>query len=134
MGSMIYFLTDQQRKQNAIDHINQLPDGNKWEVLVQERKNKRRLAQNRLYWMWVKPLANHFGYTDDQMHEELKYAFIGEETWTNRKGKTRVRPISTTTLSVEEFVNYLNKIDMLARRFNVHLPHPDDYLFAMMRD
>lgn len=131
---MIFFLIDHDRKSNCKDYIDSLPNGDKWEVVIQERKKKRRLSQNRLYWLWVKPLAEYFGYTDDQMHDELKYAFIGEEAWTNRKGQVRSRPLSTTTLTVKEFAEFLNKIDLLARRFNINLPMPDDYLFAMMRD
>ena len=85
-------------------------------------------------WMWLPYLAEHFGYTKDQMHDELKYAFIGEEAWTNRKGQVRTRPISTTTLTVKEFSEYLNKIDLLARRFDITLPYPDDLLFCLMRE
>lgn len=131
---MIFNIIDKDRKDNCISCIKKLKEGDKWEVVIQERKNKRRLSQNRLYWMWIPYLADHFGYTKDQMHDELKYAFIGEETWTNNKGKIRTRPISTTTLSVEEYVHYLNKIDLLARKFQIQLPQPDDYRFAMMRE
>lgn len=131
---MIYFLIDDNRKKTAIEHINKLPSGDKWEVVIRERKKKRSLSQNNLLHMWIPYLAEYFGYTDEQMKEELKYAFIGEEAWTNRKGQVRSRPISTTTLSVKEFAEFLNKVDLLARKFNINLPMPDDYLFAMMRD
>jgi hypothetical protein len=131
---MIFFLIDNDRKSNCKDYIDSLPNGDKWEVVIQERKNKRSLAQNRLLHMWLPYLAEHFGYQPEQMKDELKYAFIGEETWTNSKGKERTRPLSTTTLTVKEFAVFLNKIDLLARRFNINLPMPDDFLFAMMRD
>lgn len=131
---MIFNITDKQRKDNCSKFIQSLPEGNKWEVVIQERKNKRRLSQNRLMWMWIPLLADYFGYTNAQMHEELKYAFIGAEAWTNRKGVVRWRPISTTTLTVKEFAEYLNKIDIMAVKFDVELPHPDDYLFCMERE
>jgi len=131
---MIFNITDSQRKDNCKKFIDSLDEGDKWEVVIQERKNKRRLSQNRLMWLWIPYLSEHFGYTKDQMHVELKYAFIGEESWTNRKGQVRSRPISTTTLTVKEFAEYLNKIDLLARRFDIELPQPDDYLFCMMRE
>lgn len=131
---MIFFLIDHDRKSNCKDYIDSLPNGDKWEVVIQERKNKRSLAQNRLLHMWLPYLAEHFGYQLEQMKDELKYAFIGEETWTNSKGKVRTRPISTTTLTVKQFAEFLNKIDLLARWYNINLPMPDDFLFAMMRD
>ncbi len=131
---MIYLLLDQKRKQNAIDHISKLPEGDKWEVVIQEYKKKRTLAQNRLMFMWLPFLAEHFEYTVDQMHEELKYAFIGEEAWTNRKGVSRVRPISTTTLKVKEMAEYLTKIEVLANANDIKLPIPFDYEFSMMRE
>ncbi len=85
-------------------------------------------------WLWLPYLADHFGYTEDQMHEELKYAFIGEEAWTNRKGVVRSRPLSTTTLKVKGMVEYLTKIEVLANSNDIKLPIPDDYKYSMMRD
>ena len=132
---MIYLLSNQKNKQDAINYILSLPDDGKHEVVVQEYKKKRSLAQNRLYWSWLPFLAKHFGYSDDEMHEELKYAFIGEEAWTNRKGVVRSRPLSTTTLKTKEMAEYLTKIEVLADSNDITLPKPYEiYEFAMMRD
>lgn len=131
---MIYLLANQRARQEAINYILTLPDDGKFEVVIQEYKKKRSLAQNRLMWSWLPFLAKHFGYTDDKMHDELKYAFIGEEAYTNRKGVVRVRPISTTTLKVKEFAEYLTKIEVLAGNNDIILPIPHDFSFAMMRD
>ena len=131
---MIYLLANQGIKQNAINYILTLPDDGKFEVVIKEYKKKRSLAQNRLYWLWLPYLAKHFGYTDDEMHDELKYAFIGEESYTNRKGVVRFRPISTTTLKVKEFAEFLTKIEVLANNNDVILPMPHDFQFAMMRE
>ena len=131
---MIYLLLDQERKQNAINHILTLPDGDKWEVVIQEYVKKRSAAQNRLYHMWKKPIAECCGYTLDEMHDELKYSFIGSYTYTNRKGVERERPLSTRSLSIPDFVILLNKIEDLAGKLKVTLPIPHDYNFAMMRE
>lgn len=128
---MIYLLDDPKRKQEAINYILGL-EGNKWEVVIQEHKRKRSLSQNRLMWMWIPYLAKNFGYSDDEMHEELKYAFIGEQSYTNRKGIKRVRPKSTTDLKTKEMAEYLTKIEILANNHDVILPIPHDYGFAMM--
>jgi len=128
---MHYLLIDEQRRQNVIEHINKLGTGEKWEVVIQEYKKKRTLAQNRLYWMWLPYFSKHFGYTDDEMHDELKYAFIGEEVYTNRKGVTRTRPQSTTKLKVKEMAEYLIKMEVLADNNDIKLPMPHDYSLAM---
>jgi hypothetical protein len=131
---VIYLLANQKAKQDAINYILTLPDDGKYEVVVREYKKKRSLSQNNLYHMWKPYLAKHFGYTDDEMHDELKYAFIGEEAYTNRKGVVRVRPLSTTSLKVKEFATFLTKIEVLADNHNIILPIPHDYSLAMMRD
>ena len=131
---MIYLLANQKNKQDAINYILTLPDDGKFEVVVQEYKKKRSLAQNRLYHMWKPYLAKHFGYAAEEMHEELKYAFLGEQVWTNRKGVVRSKPISTTTLKVEGMVEFLTKIEVLAETHDIKLPIPHDYGYAMMRD
>ena len=131
---MIYLLIDEKRKQNAIDHIKKLPESDKWEVVIQEYKKKRSLAQNRLYWMYLPYLADHFGYSKDDMHDELKYHFIGEEHYIGRKGVARIRPKSTTKLNVKQMVEYLTKIELLAQDNDIKLPIPDDYKFCLMRE
>ncbi len=131
---MIYLLANQGIKQNAINYILTLPDDGKFEVVIKEYKKKRSLAQNRLYWLWLPYLAKHFGYTDDEMHDELKYAFIGEETYTNRKGIERIRPKSTTKLKTKDMAEYLTKIEVLANANEIILPMPQDLNYAMMRE
>jgi len=131
---MIFNITDSQRKDDCKKFIDSLDEGDKWEVVIQERVKQRTKAQNRLYWSWVKPIADYCGYTKKQMHYELRLKFLGEESWTTNKGEVRSEPISTTDLTVEEFAEFLNKIDLLARKFNIVLPYPDDYLFCLMRE
>ena len=131
---MIYLLANPKAKQDSINYILTLPDDGKFEVVIKEYKKKRSLAQNRLYWMWIPYLAKHFGYTDDEMHDELKYAFIGEDVYTNRKGVQRTKPKSTTKLKTKEMAEYLTKIEVLAVSNDVILPMPFDVEFAMMRE
>lgn len=131
---MIFNITDQERKDNCKKFIGSLPEGDKWEVVIQERTKQRSKAQNRLYHMWKPYVAKHCGYTLAQMHDEFKYTFIGKETYTTRKGEVRSRPLSTTTLTVKEFAEFLNEIEQAACSLEIKLPIPDDYLFCMMRE
>lgn len=131
---MIYLLSNQKRKQDAINYILTLPDDGKWEVVIQEYKRKRSLSQNSLYHMWKPYVAKVSGYTLDEMHDEFKYAFIGSYVYTNRKGVQREKPLSTASLSVPDFVIFLNKIEAVADELEITLPKPHDYEFAMMRE
>lgn len=103
----------------------------KTEVVVRPYKKKRSLSQNNLMWMWMPYLSSHFGYTEEEMHEELKYAFIGEAVYVNRKGVTRTRPISTTSLDTKGMAEYLTKIEILASKEGIVLPIPHDYNYIM---
>lgn len=131
---MNFLLIDKQRLSNAIAHIIKLPIDGKTEIVIQEYKKNRSKAQNRLYWNYVKVLGDHFGYDKDEMHDELKYAFLGEESYTNRKGVERVKPKSSAKLTTKEMVKYLTKIEVLAGNQDVKLPIPDDINFIMMRN
>lgn len=132
---MIYLLANQKAKQDAINYILTLPDDGKYEVVVQEYIRNRTAAQNRLYWMWIPYLGSHFGYSKDGMHDELKYAFLGTEEYTNHKtGVIRKKPKSSKKLKVKPMVEYLTKIEVLANANDIILPIPHDYSLAMMRD
>lgn len=130
---MNFILLDKRRLDNVFEFLNKLPLDGKTEVVIREYKKKRSVQQNALLWMWIPYFAKHFGYTDEEMHEEFKYAFIGETVYVNRKGIQRTRPISTTTLSTKQMAEYLTKIEVLANKEEIKLPIPDDYLFSMMR-
>ena len=131
---MIYLLANPKAKQDAINYMLTLPEDGTWEAVMQEYIKKRTAAQNRLYHMWKPYIAKVSGYTLDEMHDEFKYAFIGSYTYTNRKGVLREKPLSTTSLSVPDFVIFLNKIEVVANRLEITLPIPHDYRFAMMRE
>jgi hypothetical protein len=131
---MIYLLTDQKAKQDAVNYMLTLPEDGTFEAVMQEYIKKRSLAQNRLYHMWKPYVAKVSGYTLDEMHDEFKYAFIGSYVYTNRKGVLREKPLSTASLSVPDFVIFLNKIEATAKLLKITLPLPHDYEFAMMRD
>jgi len=130
---MIYFLIDEQRKENAIAHIQSLEVGDKWELVIQPKVKCRTKAQNRLFHMWIPYFGSKFGYTDKDMKVELKYAFLGQEERLNHRGVKRIAPIDTSDLSVLEFIQFLNELERFAINNEINLPIPDDYNFAMKR-
>lgn len=59
---------------NAID--NELRKHDQVSVAIGKHERNLSAEQRNLYWMWVNLLAADFGYTKDEMHEELKRQFL----------------------------------------------------------
>ena len=125
---MRYILTDEVRRLNAIEYIRQ--QKGVLQVDIKPYKKNRSNSQNSTLWMWLSDLADHFGYTPEELHEELKVKFLGVEEKTVA-GELIRQPISTTGLSTKEMADYLNKVEILARNQGVVLRYPDDYALAL---
>lgn len=90
------------------------------------KKRERSLAQNRYYWgVPVAILAENFGYSDEEMHEALKWQFL-------KKHEGRIPTVrSTTDLSTVEMENLLSKIRQWASsEFGVYIPTPNETEFS----
>ena len=88
-------------------------------VTVSEYKAKRSGEQNRLYWALLREIAgaawvNGRQYDDETWHEHLKRALIGCEEIVLPDGAAIVRGISTTTLSVPEMSEYIDRVQQYA--------------------
>jgi len=84
-------------------------------VIVSEAKARRSGAQNRRYWALLNEIAEHAWvggkrYEADVWHAEFAGRFIG---WSETPSGTRV-PISTTTLSVAQFSEYMDQVEAYA--------------------
>jgi hypothetical protein len=84
-------------------------------VTVQEHKAKRSCAQNRLYWQRLNEIAENAWidgkrFSAEAWHEFYKAKFIGCEELPN--GGTV--GISTTTLAVGDFSDYIGKVEAYA--------------------
>ena len=86
-------------------------------VCIYEGKPKRSEAQSRLYFSWRDIFSTEIGDSKADMHKNLKKKFIGGR--------------STKELTVPEFVDFLNDIDMLAAEYDITLPRTNDYQEAM---
>lgn len=100
-------------------------------VIVKQYRKIRSIQQNRYYWgVIVKMLAEHCGYSDEEMHESLKDKFLSiydPETDLKKIG-------STTELTTVEFIKYNETIKRWASTFH-HLVIPDPkQLFSWDKD
>lgn len=84
-------------------------------VTVQEHKARRNTDQNRLYWKRLNDIAaaawiGGKQYSAEVWHEQFKRQFIGMEALPDGS-KTG---LSTTTLSVADFADYITQIEAYA--------------------
>lgn len=92
-----------------------LPFNGGYEVVIRELKSKRSQSQNRLYWALLRQISavvwiDGKQYSDVVWHEYFARMFIGSSDLPSG-GKVA---ISTTTLSIEEFGNYITQIEQWA--------------------
>lgn len=128
--AQFFILIDEQRRQNAVNFLQRLSLKRTYSVEIKEYRKNRSNSQNRLYWSWLKIIADMYGYEDDELHETFKAKFLGTEERLVFGERVMV-PKSTAKLTTQEFTLYLDKIEMLARELDISLPHPDDYHYAM---
>jgi len=102
--------------------------GKKVYLIVKPVNKIRTLNQNAYYWGGVlAPIADHTGYSPEDLHELFKEMFIGrqEVTW---RGVKRKIPTTTTTKTTTEFSDYVNKIIVEAGEMGIVILSPDEYL------
>ena len=84
-------------------------EGRTVEISLDRPRVSRSNPQNKYYWGCVVTiLAEHFGYTNEEMHEALKWEFLRKKNDTSPKAPFTVR--STTDLSTKEFEEHLENI------------------------
>jgi len=104
------------------------------EATITIGKTKRTDAQNRLYWCWVEIMSKEIGYSKQEMHLLLGDMFLTKIEFETKKGKVISQIPSTTELKVNEFIDYICEIDMLAGEHSIKLPHNDDYRLVTQYD
>lgn len=86
------------------------------ELVLRPLKSKRSQEQNRRYWALLREVAATVWvggrrYSDEVWHEQFRRWFIGLEDYILPDGSTEQRGISTTTLTVQEFNDYMRNIE-----------------------
>lgn len=88
-----------------------------------DRANTRSVQANRLYWAWLRVIAESTGDDENSLHEIFKRMFLPPKFQTYR-GKEIKLPRSTTELSVKDFSEYLMRIEKEAGELGITLPQP----------
>ena len=97
-------------------------EGEAVEVEVRKRRSQRSRAQNAFWWSVVVPtLAEHTGYSKDEMHEALKAKFLSTEDLS--LGLTKIG--STAKLGTQEFADLVDRVVLwAAEALGVIVPPP----------
>ena len=96
-----------------------------YELVLREHRKARSVEQNRRYWAIVQEIASHEidgqRFMAESWHEFFKGKFIGKEEVKMPWGETYNRPISTTTLDVGQFSEYMTQIEAWAAQHGILL-------------
>ncbi len=91
------------------------------------RRPKRGTQQNRLYWLLIHVIADKAwskegrSYSADTWHLHFRKTFLGAKDYDIPGGQTLTIPNSTADLSVDEFSDYVGKVEAWAAEQGIYL-------------
>ena len=113
-------------------------EGHPLALTCKEWREARSTNQNNLYWQWVTDIAKDFTergspQTKDDIHDALRYKFLGVET--HQIGDEKIRRLpSTTRLDKGRMAEYMNKVEAWAFDHGVLLLVPADNEYKSYRE
>ena len=124
-------IRNEDDKQAVIDYISSLDVAKReYEAKIVKKTDKRTLAQNRLYRLWLNCISEETGNDVEDLHEYFKAKYIGVH-YRVIYGEGITRNYSTTDLSTEQFTEFLERVQRWANiEQGIVLPNPEDLQFA----
>jgi cytochrome c peroxidase len=108
-----------------ISHIKRLDLKKSYSVEVTEKRVKRTISQNSLYWLWLTCIEFETGNNRMDLHEFFKTKYITPEI-KNIFG-TPVEVRTTTDLNTIQFKYLLDQVQIFAStELSITLPDPED--------
>lgn len=96
------------------------------QVRIEQVSNKRSDNQNRYYWAVLDIISEHTGHTSEELHRLFKGLFLPKKE-VKLGGETYFLAGSTTDLSTQEFMDYIDRIGAKIAPMELALPNPDEY-------
>jgi len=94
-----------------------------YEVVIQKYKSKRSTEQNNRYWMLLREFSKETGHTPEELHNIMSAEILGYESFDSKiSDKTLTIPKSTTSLSVEEFGEYMQRVEQFMAEYGIIVP------------
>jgi hypothetical protein len=101
--------------------------GKEVSIDVKRKRSKRSDDQNRFFHSWVSLIAEHTGYSKDEMKDILKYKFLRIEEISDMTGETFVYTKNTSKLGKSEFADFCTEIQSWSMEmFKIKLPLPGE--------
>lgn len=95
-----------------------------YELILRKRVYKRSVEQNRRYWALLNEISENLPvqgklHSPEVWHVYFRTKLIGCDDLTLPNGKVIPQPVSTTTLDVGEFADYMTRIEVWAAEHGV---------------
>jgi hypothetical protein len=120
-------LTETDREM-VIAQIKRLDLGKTYTVEITEKKSRRTISQNSLYWLWLTCIEHETGTDRDDLHEYFKRKYLTPDR-VQIFGQYYDR-FSTKDLNTTQFKYLLDHIQVFAQaELAITLPDPDDQRF-----
>lgn len=111
-------------KKSFSQYIEKLKD-KKVLITIEEEKTPRSLSQNAYYWVILRIISQDTGMNEDEIHSAMKMKFLRRNYVREDKKLETVR--STTSLSTQEFSEYIDRVKEFALDFfQIIIPNPED--------
>jgi hypothetical protein len=115
-------------REMVIAQIKRLDLGKTYTVDITEKKVRRTISQNSLYWLWLTCISVETGQDREDLHYYFKHKFLTPEK-VLIFGEYQDR-FSTTSLNTVQFKYLLDHIQAFASvELSITLPDPDDKKF-----
>jgi len=95
------------------------------EISIRPYKRNRSREQNDYYWALLTAIANETGHTKEEIHELMRYRFLGMQSKEIAGHRIEYLP-STTKLKVGEMADYITQIEAWAASLGIALPYRED--------
>ncbi len=97
-------------------------------IKIDEFKSKRSIAQNNLFWSWMRMISKETGNTMNALHDYFCEEFLGKDLETVH-GKEQEVIRGTSKLNTAEMTDFLFQIESFAAsELGIRLPHPEEDL------
>ena len=153
MADVTTHIIDGKTLSYAMSQLSQAPvDGTK-ECVIRDWKERRRLIQNALYWVWLTYLEDQTGQEKEWLHDRFSQTYMlriyqieqvneNQVNWIelytvvaqlgDKEMKEKaLKTISTTWADVDQFRTYLNAIERFCQQKGYMLPIDPRYKTAM---
>lgn len=90
---------------------------------------RRTIKMNRLYWLWMRVLSQHTGYSKGGLHELLMHR-AGFHDIIELAGDVHVIRWSSAKLTVDQFTELMREAEEIADKISCPLPYPEEIRHA----